>query len=50
MCVSCRINDSIFIGRVTPEVLEEVIERIEIGHVTRKLKLGSVIQIYWKLR
>ena len=35
---------------LTSEVLEEVIERIEIGHVTRKSKPGSVIQIYWKLR
>lgn len=34
---------------LTPEVLNDVIERIEIGHVTNKSKPGKVIQIYWKL-
>ena len=34
---------------LTPEVLSDVIERIEIGHVTNKSKPGKVIQIYWKL-
>lgn len=37
------------ITELTPEVLNDVIERIEIGHVTRKSKPGKVIQIYWKL-
>ena len=38
------------IEELTPEVLDAVIERIEIGHVKYKSKPGSVIHIYWKLR
>ena len=34
---------------LTPEVLNNVIERIEIGRVTSKSKPSKVIQIYWKL-
>ena len=34
---------------ITPEVLNNVIERIEIGHLTNKSKPGKVIQIYWNL-
>lgn len=37
------------ISELTPEILQAVIERIEIGHVTRKSKPGKVISIYWKL-
>ena len=37
------------IEELTPEILEDVIERIEISHVTKKSKPGSVIHIYWKL-
>ena len=37
------------IEELTPEILKSVIERIEIGHVTRKSKPGKVITIYWKL-
>lgn len=35
---------------LTPEILGDVIERIEISHVGRKAKPGSVIRIYWKLQ
>lgn len=35
---------------LTVELISEVIERIEVGHVTCKSKPGNVIQIYWKLR
>lgn len=38
------------ITELTPEILDDVIERIEIGHVTAKSKPGKVIQIYWKLK
>lgn len=38
------------IQELTPKVIGDVIERIEIGHVTNKSKLGSVIHIYWKLK
>ena len=37
------------IEELTPEVLDKVIERIEVGHVNYKSKPGSVIHIYWKL-
>ena len=37
------------IGELTPEVLHTAIERIEIGHVTRKSRIGSVVKIQWKL-
>lgn len=37
------------IDEITPEILDQVIERIEIGHVTKKSKPGSVIHIYWKV-
>ena len=33
-----------------PEILDDVIERIEIGHVTYRSKPGKVIQVYWKLK
>ena len=38
------------IQELTPDILDDVIERIEIGHVTKKSKPGNVIQIYWKLK
>ena len=38
------------IEKLTPEILDESIERIEISHVTKKSKPGSVIHIYWKLQ
>lgn len=38
------------IEALTPEILDDVIERIEISHVGRKAKPGSVIRIYWKLQ
>ena len=38
------------IEELTPEILDAVIERIEIGHVTNKSRPGNVIRIYWKLR
>ena len=38
------------IEELTPQILDEIIERIEISHVSRKAKPGSVIKIYWKLQ
>lgn len=38
------------IQELTPDVLDETIERIEIGHVGYRSRPGSVIHIYWKLR
>lgn len=48
--VNSPIREYASIDELTPEILNDVIERIEIGHVTRKSKPGSVIQIYWKLK
>lgn len=38
------------IEELTPEILDNVIERIEISHVSKKSKPGNVIHIYWKLQ
>ena len=48
--VNSRISEYTDILELTPEVLDAVIERIEIGHVTNKSKPGNVIHIYWKLQ
>ena len=48
--VNSKISEYATIQELTPEVLDAVIERIEIGHVKHKSKPGSVIQIYWKLK
>ena len=47
--VNSKISEYGNIQELTPEVLDAVIERIEIGHVKYKSKPGSVIQIRWKL-
>jgi hypothetical protein len=48
--VNSKISEYATIQELTPEVLDAVIERIEIGHVKHKSKPGNVIQIYWKLK
>lgn len=48
--VNSPIKEYAEITELTPEILDAVIERIEIGHVSRKARPGNVIQIYWKLR
>lgn len=48
--VNSSIKEYTSIEELTPQILDDVIERIEIGHVTNKSKPGNVIQIYWKLR
>ena len=48
--VNSTIKEYANIQELTPEILDAVIERIEVGHLTRKSKPGNVIQIYWKLR
>ena len=48
--VNSSIKDYASIQELTPVILDDVIERIEIGHVTKKSKPGSVIHIYWKLK
>lgn len=48
--VNSKISEYATIQELTPEILKDTIERIEIGHVTRKSKPGNVIRIYWKLK
>ena len=37
------------ISELTPEILKCAIERIEVGHVSRKSTPAKVVRIYWKL-
>lgn len=37
------------ISELTPVILKRVIERIEVGHVSRKSTPAKVVRIYWKL-
>ena len=37
------------ITELTPEILKRVIQRIEVGHTTRKSIPSKVVRIYWKL-
>lgn len=48
--VNSAIKDYAEISELTPKVLDDTIERIEIGHVRYNSRPGSVIHIYWKLR
>ena len=48
--VKSAIKDFADIKELSPEILQMVIERIEISHVTKKTKPGKAIQIYWKLQ
>lgn len=47
--INSKIGDYADIQELTPEILDDVIERIEISHVNYRSRPGSVIQIYWKL-
>ena len=48
--INSPISEYSAVEELTPKVLEDVIERIEIAHVKRKSRPQSVIQIYWKLK
>lgn len=48
--VNSPIGEYATVEELTPKMLDDVIERIEIGHVRKKSKPGNVIQIYWKLK
>ncbi len=37
------------ISELSQDILQRVIERIEVGHVTRKATPAKVVRIYWKL-
>lgn len=47
--VNSHLSQYTDIKELTPEILADVIERIEISHVNKNSKPGSVIHIYWKL-
>ena len=47
--VQSAIVDCENIEKLTPEILRSVINRIEIGHVTKKSKMKKIVKIYWKL-
>ena len=48
--VNSAISEYAAIEELTPQILGDVIERIEIDHVKRNSKPRSVIHIYWKLK
>lgn len=48
--INTPISEYTAIDEITPEILDEVIERIEIAHVKPKARPQSVIRIYWKLK
>lgn len=48
--VNSPIVEYAALQELTPEVLDAVIERIEIGHVKYNSTPGRVITIYWKLK
>ena len=48
--INMPITEYATIQELTPEILDSVIERIEIGHVTNKSRPGKVITIYWKFQ
>ena len=48
--INSAISEYAAIEELTPKVLDNVIERIEIAHVKRNSKPQNVIQIYWKLK
>ncbi len=48
--VNSTISEYAAIEELTPKILDDVIERIEISHIKRNSRPQSVIQIYWKLK
>lgn len=48
--INSTISEYTAIEELTPQVLDNVIERIEIGHVKHNSRPQSVIQIYWRLK
>ena len=47
--VKSRLAEYGDITELSPEILKQVIERIEIGHVTSRSVPAKVIRIYWRL-
>ena len=47
--IQSPLSDYGNISELSPEILNRVISRIEVGHITRKVSPARVIKIYWKL-
>lgn len=49
-----KVNSSIraytSVEKITVPIIDEIIDRIEVGHITQNSKLGNVIHIKWKLK
>lgn len=48
--INSPIKEYAILENLSAEIINEVIERIEVGHVTHKSKPANVIKIYWKLK
>lgn len=48
--IKAPIAEFFDIDMLTPEILNAVIQRIEIGHLTKKTKPAQAITIVWKLK
>ena len=48
--INSIIKEYAAVENITVSIVDEIIERIEIGHITRKSKPGNVIHIQWKLK
>ena len=48
--INTSLKNMTNIEEITPEILDQVIERIEISHVSKKSKPHNVIHIYWKIQ
>lgn len=48
--INAPIAEYTTIEELTPEILDNVIERIEVGHLTSKSKPSKVVTIYWKFQ
>lgn len=49
-----KVNSSIraytSVEKITVPIIDEIVDRIEVGHITQNSKLGNVIHIKWKLK
>lgn len=48
--INSIIKEYAAVENITVSIVDEIIERIEVGHITRKSKPGNVIHIQWKLK
>lgn len=48
--INSIIKEYATVENITVSIVDEIIERIEVGHITRKSKPGNVIHIQWKLK